>query len=229
MSDVRILIVDDHQVVRTGLVSFLNTQKGITVAAEAGSGRQALEVLADLEVDVVLMDVTMPEMDGMQATRLIKERFPACQILALTVHDDKQYFFEMLAAGASGYITKDSAAENLVEALHSVARGHVYLQPALARWLLDSYRHLSAHLSITDPESEGLSTAVGLELEKLSEREQEVLELIARGMTSNDIAGMLEISPNTVARHRERIMKKLDLHNAAELTRFAIRAGLLAP
>lgn len=227
MIPIRVLIVDDHKVIRTGLVSFLETQEFITVAGEAGSGKQALEFLENQEVDVVLMDITMPEMDGMESTRILKQRFPDVQVLVLSVHEDKQYFFEMINAGASGYITKKSAAETLVEALHSVARGQVYLQPVLARWLLDSYQILAAS-SGTDAVDPSIPTKREA-LDVLSDREVEVLELVANGLTSKDIAEELEISPNTVSRHRERIMRKLNLHNAAELTRFAIRAGLIKP
>jgi len=226
MKPVRVLIVDDHKVIRTGLVSFLATQEDIEVVGEANGGKEALEFLDTLKVDVVIMDITMPEMDGMQATRILKQRFPECQVLVLTVHEDKEYFFTMLSAGASGYITKASAAETLVEALLSVAKGHVYLQPSLARWLLDSYQQLATGSSFSEA---GIGEVDRRDLSVLSEREVEVLELVAEGLTSNNIADRLQISPNTVARHRERIMKKLNLHNAAELTRFAIRAGLITP
>jgi DNA-binding NarL/FixJ family response regulator len=227
MKNISVLIVDDHKVVRTGLVSFLNTQQDIEILGEAGSGREALDLLETIVVDVVLMDITMPEMNGMEATRLLKSRFPTCEVLVLTVHEDKQYFFEMLDAGASGYITKDSAAEDLVEAIQTVSRGNVYLQPTLARWLLDDYHRLLQFQPLPEPDGMASTLKNHRSLGTLSEREIEVLGHVAAGLTSVEIASELQISPNTVARHRERIMKKLNLHNAAELTRFAIRSGLI--
>ncbi|MFM8319600.1 MAG: response regulator transcription factor, partial [Chloroflexota bacterium] len=133
------MLVDDHDVIRTGLRSFLETQPGLQVAAEASSGEKALELARRDTPDVVIMDITMPGMDGLEATRRLKAQNPLIKVLALTVHADKQYFFEMLAAGADGYVTKQVAADELVGAIHAVAAGSVYLQPALASWLLEDY------------------------------------------------------------------------------------------
>ena len=156
----------------------------------------------------------------------MKGSLPACRVLALTVHEDKQYLFEMLTAGASGYITKQSAAEELVSAIHTVANGNVYLQPALARWLLEDYRRLLAR---TPPATASTSEerALGKGLEVLSNRELQVLELLAQGLTNPQIGTRLGISPKTVARHRERIMGKLELHTTTELVKFAVREGLI--
>lgn len=231
MNPIRLMLVDDHDIVRTGLKSFLETQEGIRVVAEAGSGNEALRLAPQTQPDVIVMDITMPGMDGLEATRRLKTELPTCRVLALTVHDDKQYLFEMLQAGASGYITKQVAAEELVAAIRSVATGNVYLQPSLARWLLEDYRRLlSGH-----PETEGTlaSTpaqipnpqAIGLEV--LSRRERQVLEAVAQGQTNQQIGEMLGISPKTVARHRERVMNKLNLHSATALVKFAIRTGLV--
>ena len=142
MSTIRLMLVDDHDIVRTGLKSFLDTQEGIQVVAEASSGSEAIERAQESNPDLVVMDITMPKMDGLEATKRLKEIDPDCYILALTVHEDKQYLFEMLSAGASGYVTKQVAAEELVTAIRCVASGNVYLQPALARWLLEDYRRL---------------------------------------------------------------------------------------
>jgi two-component system response regulator NreC len=226
MDKIRLMLVDDHDIVRTGLKSFLDTQQGLQVVAEASSGGEALERAQEAKPDVVVMDITMPEMDGLEATRRLKEIEPDCFVLALTVHEDKQYFFEMLMSGASGYITKQVAAEELVTAIRCVAMGNVYLQPALARWLLEDYRRLleqappGTRLARTTREGE-----VGLEA--LSKRELEVLEAVAEGYTNNQIGEQLGISPKTVARHRERIMHKLNLHSSTELVKFAIRTGLI--
>jgi two-component system response regulator NreC len=225
MQPIRIMLVDDHEVVRTGLKSFLESQEGLEVIAEASSGAEALELSLDKRPDVVIMDISMPDMDGLETTRRMIISCPECRVLALTVHNDKQYFFEMLSAGATGYITKQSAAEDLVDAIHAVALGNVYLQPALAAWLLDDYQRL---LSQVPP---GLRTdsdeSPAKDLEVLSARELQVLESVAEGMTNKQIGEALEISPKTVARHRERIMNKLDLHSCAELVKFAIRTGLI--
>lgn len=224
MEDITLMLVDDHDVVRTGLKTFLETQGGLKVIAEADSGETALQLANDLHPDVVVMDITMPRMDGLEATRRIKETCPGSRVLALTVHADEQYFFEMMAAGADGYVTKQVAAEELVEAIRAVAAGLVYLQPALASWLLKDYRRLLAQTPPPAPEPDD-NRSDGLEA--LSNRELQVLECVAQGMTSIQIGEALGISPKTVARHRERIMGKLNMHSGAELVRFAIRTGLI--
>jgi two-component system response regulator NreC len=220
------MLVDDHDVVRTGLKAFLQTQSGLDVVAEADNGEQAVQLAQSQKPDVVLMDIAMPEMDGLEATRQIKAHCPESRVLALTVHADQQYFFEMLAAGADGYVTKQVAAEELVEAIRAVAAGHVYLQPALASWLLDDYRRLLTQVpSAAEKMAEDAARQDGLAA--LSKRELQVLECVAQGMTSVEIGQALQISPKTVSRHRERIMGKLDMHSSAELVRFAIRTGLI--
>jgi two-component system response regulator NreC len=226
MDTIRLMLVDDHDIVRTGLKSFLDTQEGLHVVAEASSGGEALERAQEIHPDLVVMDITMPEMDGLEATRRLKEIDPECYVLALTVHEDKQYLFEMLSAGASGYVTKQVAAEELVTAIRCVASGNVYLQPALARWLLEDYRRLLTH---SPPEVRRFGEVQEGEkgLDVLSQRELQVLEAVAEGNTNNEIGELLGISPKTVARHRERIMHKLNLHSSTELVKFAIRTGLI--
>lgn len=225
MEAIRLMLVDDHDVVRTGLKTFLETQSGLQVVAEANSGEAAIQLAQELSPQVIVMDITMAGMDGMEATRQIKALCPECKVLALTVHADEQYFFQMLAAGAEGYVTKQVAAEELVEAIQAVAAGNVYLQPALASWLLKDYRRL---LSQTiDRRHLEADNSHASSLEVLSRRELQVLECVAQGMTSVQIGEILEISPKTVARHRERIMSKLNMHSSAELVRFAIRTGLV--
>ena len=226
MSTIRLMLVDDHDVVRAGLKSFLESQEGLVVVAEARTGEEAINTTLETRPDVVIMDISMPVMSGLEATRRLKAVYPECRVLALTVHQDKQYFFEMLAAGATGYVTKQAAPEELVAAIRSVADGHVYLQPVLARWLLDDYHRL---LTTTPGE---IHTAqrekqIDKDLEVLTKRERQVLEAVAQGMTSPQIGDMLGISPKTVARHRERIMNKLNLHSAAALVKYAIRTGLI--
>lgn len=227
MEPITIMLVDDHEVVRAGLRSFLEKQEDFRVVAEACNGLGALEQVQAVRPRVVLMDITMPTMDGLEATRQIKKLCPDCLIVALTVHEDKQYFMAMLAAGASGYITKQAAADELVAAIRAVAAGHVYLQPALARWLLEDYQRLARQArggsrwrSAEEKEVE----MVGLEI--LSPRERQVLELVAQGLNNDQMGKRLGLSPKTIARHRERIMKKLNLHSRTDLVKFAIRTGL---
>ena len=226
MNPIRLMLVDDHDVVRTGLKAFLETQEGLEVVAEASSGLQALELFLECSPDVVVMDITMPQMDGLEATRRLKALRPDCLVLALTVHQDKQYFFEMLLAGASGYVTKQAAAEELVAAIRSVASGNVYLQPALARWLLEDYRRIIVDQPLEPDQPESVQNG-DKDLSVLSKREREVLEGVSEGLTNQQIGENLGISPKTVARHRERIMHKLNLHSTTALVKFAIRTGLI--
>jgi two-component system response regulator NreC len=216
------MLADDHQVIRTGLKSFLESQPDFKVVAEASNGREAIERALGTRPDIILMDITMPEMDGLEATRQLKKLWPECVILSLTVHEDKFYFMEMLAAGASGYLTKQVASDELVSAIHAVTQGHVYLQPALARWLLEDYQQLASK-----QESAGNGSEAAVKLEVLSERERGVLEMVAQGLTNQRIGEKLELSPKTIARHRERIMSKLNLHTRVDLVKFAISSGLV--
>ncbi len=227
MKNIRLMLVDDHQVVRVGLRTFLQTQSGFEIVGEAGDGEAAIKLALETHPDVILMDITMPVMDGLEATRRLHSLCQECYVLALTVHDDKQYFMQMLAAGASGYITKQAAADELVEAIHTIAAGNVYLQPALARWLLEDYQRLS-HQEI--PASTALLEAADekmISLDVLSLRERQVLEMIAQGASNQEIGRALGLSHKTIARHRERIMKKLNMHSRTELIKFAIRTGLV--
>src|SRR5512141_2060032 len=191
METIKLLLVDDHDVVRTGLKTFLESQGRFRVVAEAANGMEAIERTLETNPDIVLMDISMPDMDGIEATRQLKKMCPGSQVLALTVHDDKHYFMEMLAAGASGYLTMRAAAEELVAALDAIAQGNVYLQPALARWLLEDYQLLSnrrgaaAQAAIEEPQVEPTS------LDVLSARERQVLELVAQGHSNVTIGERL--------------------------------------
>src|SRR3990172_6851500 len=228
MDEIRLVLVDDHEVVRVGLKSYLQTQEGIRVVAEASNGEEAIELVHLYKPDIVLMDITMPEMDGLEATRRIHALSPECKVLALTVHDDKQYFMQMLAAGASGYITKQAAADDLMDAIKTVAQGHLYIQPALARWMLDDYQQLVKVNSMSTPitdDNNGNQHAYGLEV--LSHRERQVLEQVAEGLNNQEIGQLFSLSPKTIARHREGIMNKLNLHSRTELVKFAIKTGLV--
>ena len=224
MQAIRLMLVDDHEVVRTGLKSFLQTQEGLEVVAEASTGREAIERALPARPDIILMDITMPDIDGLEATRQLKVLWPEAVVLALTVHDDKFYFMEMLAAGASGYLTKQAAGDELVQAIRTVAAGNIYLQPALARWLLEDYQRLIQQAPV---QPAGAQPGQTPGLDTLSERERQVLEMVAQGLNNQQIGERLELSPKTIARHRERIMQKLNLHSRTELVKFAIQTGLV--
>jgi two-component system, NarL family, response regulator NreC len=216
MSQIRILLVDDHAVVRAGLRMLLGADPQLVIAGEAETGSEGVRLACELEPDVVLMDISMPDMSGIEATRRIKEQRPDVAVLALTMHEDDQYFFEMLAAGASGYVPKRAAPNDLLSAIHAVQRGGVFLFPSLARLLVSDYLQRSEH---------GLTAGRGFEA--LTDREREVLTLIAQGRTNGEIADQLVISVKTVNRHRENIMAKLNLHSRVELVRYAIEKGLI--
>ncbi len=225
MEPIRLLLADDHDVVRAGLKSLLESQPGLSVVAEARNGEEAIQRALETRPSLILMDISMPGMDGLEATRQLKQSCPDTPILALTIPDDKHYFMAMLAAGASGYLTKQAAAEELVAAIHAVAAGEVFLQPALARWLLEDFQRLSGDTPAEASPSASPQGAPSLAV--LSARERQVLELVAQGKSNIDIGRELKLSHKTIARHRERIMGKLHLHSRTELVKFAIRTGLI--
>jgi two-component system response regulator NreC len=228
MEKIRLMLVDDHEVVRVGLKSFLQTQEDFDVVAEASDGEEAISRAMATHPDIILMDITMPGVDGLEATRRLRVLCPKCLILALTVHDDKQYFMQMLAAGASGYITKQAAGDDLIAAIHTIFAGNVFLQPALARWLLEDYQRLTRQSALTPTSTSAeVDEANVIGLDVLSQRERQVLELVANGLNNQQIGEQLTLSPKTIARHRERIMHKLNMHSRTELVKFAIRSGLI--
>jgi two-component system, NarL family, response regulator NreC len=198
MKKIRLMLVDDHEVIRVGLKTFLQTQADFDVVAEAGNGEEAVDRAMETHPDVILMDITMPGIDGMEATRRLRVLCPECLVLALTVHDDKQYLMQMLAAGASGYITKQAAADELVEAIHTIASGNVYLQPALARWLLEDYQRLTRQASSIPAASPETTDGNVIGLEVLSLRERQVLEMIAQGISNQEIGEHLKLSHKTI-------------------------------
>ncbi len=212
---IHILLVDDHEVVRSGIRALIDAQQDMAVVGEAANGEEAVEIACELHPNVVLMDITMPGVDGMEATRRMKECGEATAVLALTIHEGREYFFEMLNAGASGYIPKSAAADELMIAIRAVARGEVYLHSSVAQLLLQD------HLRRSRGEQE--TNSMG----DLSDREREVLTLVAEGLLNKDIGERLDISPKTVARHRENIMRKLGLHSRTELVKYALRIGLI--
>jgi two-component system response regulator NreC len=207
------VLVDDHQIVRAGLRMLFQAEPDMVIVGEASRGDEALDLVRTLHPDVVIMDVVMPGMNGIEATRRIKEASPETAVLALTMHEDEGYFFAMLHAGASGYIPKRAAPDDLVSGIRAVSQGNVFLYASLARFLMREV--------VEQPSPPGAS--------ELTPRELEVLALIAEGRTNREIAEALVISPKTVDRHRENIMTKLNLHNRVELVRYAIDKGLIQP
>ncbi len=211
---IRLLLVDDHAVVRSGLRMLLQAQPDMRIVGEAESGAEAIHQVRLHRPDVVLMDIQMPDMNGIEATREIKRMSASTAVLALTMHEDDQYFFEMLRAGASGYVPKRAAPDELVSAIRTVSQGQVFLYPSLAARLVQSY--------LGQPTATDAPPA-----EELTPREQEVLTLIAEGLTNPEIADKLVISAKTVDRHRENIMRKLNLHSRVDLVKYAIKEGLI--
>jgi two-component system response regulator NreC len=215
VSKLRILLADDHTVVRQGLRKVLEERPDWEVVAEAGDGREAVRQAEELEPDVAILDITMPLLNGVEATRQIVRRCPSTRVLVLTMHSDEAYVNQILQAGATGYLLKDSADVDLVQAVSAVSQGKSFFSPAIARMMLDDYVRQLADKGITD------------RYESLSEREREIFQLIAEGKANKEIAAILSISPSTVETHRARIMEKLDLHSAAEIVLYAVRRGVI--
>jgi two-component system response regulator NreC len=210
----KLLLVDDHAVVRSGLKMLLENEQDVEIVGEAENAAGALQQAKLLKPNVILMDIGLPDMSGIEATREIKKHMPEVAVVALTIHEDEEYFFNMLDAGASGYVPKRAAPEELLTAIRAAASGQVYLYPSLAKLLVRDY------LSGGRPTGEQAAS-------ELTEREQEVLTYLAEGANNEEIATALVISPKTVARHRENIMRKLNLHSRADLVRYAIRKGII--
>jgi two-component system, NarL family, response regulator NreC len=210
MKRTRILLADDHAVVRQGFKMLLGAQPDMEIVGEASNGREAVETAEALRPDIVVMDVAMPELNGIEATRRLASSTPHARVIALSMHKDSVYVREILRAGARGYLLKDSGAEDLVSAIRAVARGESYLSPAVSNAVLDDYRR-----HVSNP------------IDLLTSREREVLQMLAEGKTNKEIAGVLNLSVYTVDAHRGRIMEKLNLHSINDLVRFAVRNGVI--
>jgi two-component system response regulator NreC len=215
MKSIRLLLVDDHEIVRAGLRSLLGSQPDLEVVGEAASGEEAVALAAKLQPDVVLMDVTMPGIGGAEATKRIKAVTSDVNVLALTIHEEEAYFYEMLKAGTCGYVPKRASPDVLLHAIRVAAEGEVFLHPTVAGTLVQDY--------LQRVESGGEA----LVYNGLTPRQQEVLTLIAEGLSNREIAAQLDISVRTVERHRENIMARLNLHSRTDLVKYALRKGLI--
>lgn len=214
MSKLRILLADDHALIREGLKALINAQADMEIVGEAGDGLAAYKAAKELRPDLVVMDVSMPEMNGAKATERLRQELPETKVLALTVHEDKGYLRQLIQAGASGYVLKRAAAEDLIHAIRAIASGGVYLDPAMMSKVMGVS---SRKRSLND----------ALNTNNLSERETEVLRLIALGYSNKEIAAQLEISIKTVETYKTRLMEKLDLHSRVDIVRYALQQGLM--
>lgn len=207
---IRILLADDHAVVRQGFGRILASHDDMEVIGEAGNGREAVQLAEELKPDVVVMDVSMPELNGIEATRRLMKAAPRTRVLALSMHKDSVYVREILRAGAQGFLLKDASDDDLITAVRAVGQGQGYISPSVSEAVLSDYRR-----HVSDP------------IDLLTSREREVLQLIAEGKTNKEIAATLNLSIYTVDAHRGRIMEKLNLHSTGEIVRFAMRNGLI--
>lgn len=214
---IRLLLVDDHEVVRSGLRMLLEEEGDVDIVGEAGTASEAINLVSTLKPHVVLMDIGLPDISGIEATAEIKRLWPEIYVVSLTIHEGEEYFFKMLEAGASGYVPKRAAPEELLTAIRVAAAGEVYLYPSLAKLLVKDF--------ISNEPKTGEED----NLHGLTSRENEVLGYLAEGNSNAEIGAILSISPRTVARHRENIMRKLNLHSRTELVRYAIRKGIIQP
>jgi DNA-binding NarL/FixJ family response regulator len=215
MAELRILLGDDHTVLRHGLRKILEERRDWHVVAEAGNGRDAVREATTLNPDLAILDIGMPLLNGIEATRQIVRRAPGVRVLILSMHSDQAYVTQAVQAGARGYLLKESAGAELLEAIAAVAAGKSYFSPAVAQVVFDDYVKTLSEKGITDP------------YDSLSEREREVLQLVAEGRSSKEIAELLSISPATVETHRAHLLQKLRLHNTVEVVRYATRRGIV--
>jgi len=217
-SKIRILIADDHAILRAGLKLLLAAQEDMEVVGEAENGVQAIALTERLHPDIVLMDITMPQMGGLEATRILKGQHPQTQVLVLTMHDDREYLTPFLQAGASGYVLKSAADVDLIKAIHAAARGEIYLHSSMTKALIDEY---------LDQKAPSPSLSEEDNWDNLTERQREVLRLLAQGYTNQQVAEQLCVSVKTIETHRAHILEKLNLKSRADLIHYALRKGLL--
>ena len=215
MQKIKVLVVDDHTIIRDGICALLALAGDIEVVGEATNGSEAISKVGELNPDVVIMDIAMPTMGGLEATRRISKEFPKTKVLVLTQYDDKEYFFPVIESGASGFISKAAASSELTAGIRSVYRGDSYLSPAVTKLMVENYQHTAGERTNQDPYNH------------LTGREREVLKLLAEGRSTQEIAEMLVITPKTVEGHKTNLMAKLGVHNRVELVKYALRKGII--
>jgi DNA-binding NarL/FixJ family response regulator len=215
MQKIRVLVVDDHTIVRDGICALLNLAADMQVVGEAADGREALEKVRELTPDVVIMDIAMPLLGGMEATRRIRKDFPGTKVLALTQYSEKEYVLPVIEAGAHGFVSKTAASSELAVGIRSVYRGDSFLSPSVAKLLVESFQQGGGLQDRRDP------------YDQLTGREREVLKLLAEGHTTQEIADILVISPKTVEGYKTSLMDKLDVHNRVDLVKYALRKGII--
>lgn len=222
MNVVRILLADDHTLVRGGIRALLNDIKGIQVIGEASDGREALQLVEEQHPDIVVMDIAMAGMNGLEATMRITRDYPDVRVIILSMHMNEEYVLQALRAGAAGYLLKDSAIAELQLAIKAVARGETYLSPPVSKHVISDYvRRVGLEYGMQDPSQQP-------PLERLTSRQREILQLIAEGYTTQEISQKLNIGVKTVETHRTQLMDRLNIHDVAGLVRFAIRNGLIS-
>jgi RNA polymerase sigma factor (sigma-70 family) len=227
---IRVLLADDHDILRQGLKMLLNMQQEMQVVGEARTGREAVDMAQELMPDVVVMDITMPDMDGLEACQLIRSQQPATQVLMLTMHESEEYFLHALRMGAAGYLVKKAAPSDLQMAINSIAQGGAFLYPGLAKALIRSFVASPTSASPASNDHERMNaSSLAQALRILTPREVEVLRLVAEGRTNQEIADQLTLSIKTVQTHRANVMEKLELRDITHLVRFAIRHSLIPP
>ena len=214
MGKIKVLVADDHTILRQGIKALLDNQEGIEVIGEAKDGREALEIIEETLPDVILMDIAMPGLNGLEATRRIKKKFPRMKVLVLTMYTNEEYIFQILNAGANGYLVKETAFQDLISAIKAVYKNEAFMSPSISKKVINSY--------IKKAQDDEEKTR-----EILTTREREILQLIAEGNSSKKIAELLFISPKTVETHRTHIMDKLNIHNRTGLIKYAIRKGMV--
>jgi DNA-binding NarL/FixJ family response regulator len=219
MDKIRVLLADDHELVRSGLIKLLETYKDLTVIGEAGDGSEAVEKTRKLNPDVLVIDLSMPKLSGIEATKIVRKECPKVAVLVLTMHQNEEYVYQILKSGAGGYVLKEAGKDELANAIRTVARGEKYFSSKVSQIMVDGYlrkSELRSGESVTSPDGTNID---------LTRREREVLTLIAKGLNNQEISERLFISPRTVDTHRTNIMQKLDIHDAANLVKFAIEHG----
>lgn len=216
MSKIRILLADDHGLVRKGLRLLVDSQEGLEVVGEASDGREAVRLAAELRPDIAILDIAMPNLNGIDAAAQIVKSCPAVRVVILSMHSDESYVVRALDAGARGYLLKDSAEDDLVQAIHTVAEGRPYFSPAISATLLEDYVRTLRQRGLTDS------------YDLLTDREKEVLQLLAEGKSNKEAAALLNLSPYTIETHRTNMMQKLNLHNTAEIVLYAVRKKIIS-